>query len=76
MSTKVDSPFRAEVLENEVVMAHVTEGHIYHFPILPNDTVSLHGARIESNPASQRKASRFVFDAHNAARVAYGRSNA
>ena len=76
MSTMDDSDFKAEVLDNEVVMAHVAEGHIYHFPILPNDTVSLHGARIEPNPASLRKASRFVFDAHNAARVAYGRSKA
>jgi hypothetical protein len=66
--------FKAEILEDEVVIAHVGEGHIYHFPILSNGTISLHGSRIEPNPASERQARRFLFDAHNAARAAFGRS--
>jgi hypothetical protein len=68
--------FEAEILENEVVVAHVDEGHVYHFPILTNGTVSLHGSLIEPNPASKRIARRFLFDAHNAARIALGRSQA
>jgi hypothetical protein len=68
--------FEAEILENEVVVAHVDEGHVYHFPILTNGTVSLHGSLIEPNPASKRIARRFLFDAHNAARAALGRSQA
>jgi hypothetical protein len=55
---------RSGDLENEVVVAHVGEGH---FPILTNGTVSLHGTLIEPNPASKRMARRFLFDAHNAA---------
>jgi hypothetical protein len=61
-------------LENEVVVAHIDEGHVYHFPILTNGTVSLHGSLIEPNPASKRITRRFLFDAHNAARVALVRS--
>jgi hypothetical protein len=53
--------FEAEILENEVVVAHVDEGHVYHFPILTNGTVSLHGSLIEPNPASKRIARRFLF---------------
>jgi hypothetical protein len=68
--------FEAEILENEVVVAHVGEGHVYHFPILTNGTVNLHGSLIEPNPASKRMARRFLFDAHNAARAALGRSQA
>jgi hypothetical protein len=66
--------FEAEILENEVVVAHIDEGHVYHFPILTNGTVSLHGSLIEPNPASKRIARRFLFDAHDAARIALGRS--
>jgi hypothetical protein len=29
------SEFEAEILENEVVIVHMDDGHIYHFPILP-----------------------------------------
>jgi hypothetical protein len=71
-----DSDFEAEILENEIVVAHISEGHVYHFPILTNGTVSLHGSRIEPDPQSKREARRFLFDAHNAARAAFGRSQA
>jgi hypothetical protein len=69
-----ETDFEAEILENEVVLAHVAEGHVYHFPILTNGTVSLHGSRIEPNLLAKREAQRYVFDAHNAARAAFGRS--
>jgi hypothetical protein len=69
-----ETDFEAEILENEVVVAHVAEGHIYHFPILANGTVSLHGSRIEPNISAKREARRYLFDAHNAARIALGRS--
>jgi hypothetical protein len=51
-----ETDFEAEILENEIVIAHVAEGHVYHFPILTNGTVSLHGSRIEPNPQSKREA--------------------
>ena len=60
-----ENAFEAEILENEVIVAHIAEGHVYHFPILTNGTVSLHGSRIEPNPQAKREASRYVFDAHN-----------
>jgi hypothetical protein len=76
ISSNAMDDFEAEILENEVVVAHVDEGHVYHFPILTNGTVSLHGSLIEPNPSSKRIARRFLFDAHNAARIAFGRSQA
>jgi hypothetical protein len=71
-----DSDFEAEILENAIVVAHIPEGHVYHFPILTNGTVSLHGSRIKPNPQSKREARLFLFDAHSAARAAFGRSQA
>jgi hypothetical protein len=68
------SDFEAEILENEVVVVHIGEGHTYYFPILSNGTVSLHGTRIEPNPEAKRDARRSLLEAHNAARVAFGRS--
>jgi hypothetical protein len=46
--------FEAEILENEVVIAHVGERHAFYFPILTNGAVSLHGSLIEAKP--RRKA--------------------
>jgi hypothetical protein len=69
-----ESEFEAEILENEVVVVHMKDGHTYHFPILSNGTVSLHGARMEANPAAKREAGRSLFDAHNAARTAFGKA--
>jgi hypothetical protein len=69
-----ESDFEAEILENEVVIAHIGEGHVYHFPILPNGAVSLQGSGIEANPEAKREARRYLFDAHNAARTAFARS--
>jgi hypothetical protein len=53
-----DTDFTAEVLETEVVVKDAKDGHVFHFPILGNGTVSLHGARIEANPDAKRQASR------------------
>ena len=69
-----ESDFEAEILVDEVVVAHIREGHVYHFPILTNDTVSLQGSGIEPNPGSKRDAKRFLLEAHNAARAAFGLS--
>jgi hypothetical protein len=69
-----ETDFEAEILENEIVVAHAAESRVYHFPILMNGTVSLHGSRIEANPQSKQEARRFLFEAHNAARATFGRS--
>ena len=68
----LETDFAAEILETEVVINHLGDGHVYHFPILSNGTVSLQGSRIEPN--AKREARRYLFDAHNAARTAFGRS--
>jgi hypothetical protein len=64
-----DTDFTAAILETEVVVKDITDGHIFHFPILGNGTVSLHGVRIEANPDAKRLANRYMLDAHNAARA-------
>jgi hypothetical protein len=69
-----DSDFEAEILENEVVIVHMTDGHIYHFPILPNGTVSFHEADIEPNMKAKREARRHLLEAYNAALAAFGRT--
>jgi hypothetical protein len=56
-----DTDFTAEVLETEVVVKDAKDGHVFHFPILGNGTVSLHGARIEANPDAKRQASPYIF---------------
>jgi hypothetical protein len=69
-----DTDFTTEVSDNEVIVTDATDGHVFRFPILSNGTVSLHGSRIKHNPTAKREASRYLFEAHNAARVAFGRS--
>jgi hypothetical protein len=69
-----DTDFTAEVLDAEVIVTDATDGHVFRFPILSNGTVSLHGSRIKHNPAAKRDANRYLFQAHNAARVAFGHS--
>jgi hypothetical protein len=65
--------FEAEILENEVVIVHVDDGHIYHLPILSNGAVSLHGARIEPPPQAKREGRSHLVEAHNAAGSAFDR---
>jgi hypothetical protein len=69
-----ENDFATSILETEVVVTHIGEGHVFHFPILSNGTVSLHGSRMEPNPQARLEARRYLFDAHNAARAALGRS--
>jgi hypothetical protein len=69
-----EDEFEAEVLDHEVVVVHMGDGHTFHFPILSNGTVSLHGTQIEPQP--RREARRYLPEAHNAARTAFGRSQA
>ena len=71
-----ETDFATSVLETEIVVTHIGDGHVYHFPILSNGTVSLHGSRVEANPGAKREARRYLFDAHDAARVSLGRSKA
>lgn len=68
-----ETDFNAAILETEVIVTHVGDGHVYHFPILANGTVSLHGVRTEENPKARRDPQRYLFEAHSAARVAFGR---
>jgi hypothetical protein len=65
-----DSDFAAAILEAEVVVNHIEDGHVYHFPILSNGTVSLNGSRIEANPNAKREANRYLFEALDAAQTA------
>jgi hypothetical protein len=69
-----DTDFTAGVLDAEIVVKDEIDGHVFHFPILNNGTVSLHGSRIKHNPTVKREASRYLFEAHSAARTAFGRS--
>jgi hypothetical protein len=65
-----DSDFKASILENEVIIAHVAEGHIYRFPILSNGTISMHGSLAEPNPDSPISARRLFTEAYRVARAA------
>jgi hypothetical protein len=65
-----DSDFKASILKNEVVIAHVAEGHIYRFPILSNGTISMHGSLAEPNPDSPISARRLFTEAYRVARAA------
>jgi hypothetical protein len=70
-----ETDFKSTVSKHEVVVTHMSQGHVYRFPILANGTVSLHGSRIESNPDANREAGRFVFEAHVAARIGWDRAD-
>jgi hypothetical protein len=65
-----DSDFKASILEKEVVIAYLAEGHIYRFPILSNGTISMHGSLTEPNADSKISAKRFLSEAYTAARAA------
>jgi len=51
------------------------DGHVYHFPILSNGIVSLHGSRIEANPKAKCEGSWYLLDARDAAQTVLGRSH-
>jgi hypothetical protein len=67
--------FSSEILLQEVVVTHLATGHLYRFPILPNGTASLNGARIEERPGSTINAKKFLFEAHDVARITVRRAN-
>jgi hypothetical protein len=68
--------FATAILEAEVVVNHIDDGHVYHFPILSNGTVNLEESRIEANPKAKCEASRYLSDALDAAQVALGHPHA
>jgi hypothetical protein len=68
MPSNVD--FATSLLETEVVVTHIDDGHVYHFPVLANGTVSMHGVRTEENPKAKRDPLRYLYEAHRAARIA------
>jgi hypothetical protein len=45
--------FASEILETEIVLTHIEDGHVFHFPILSNGIVSLRGTRIDANPKAK-----------------------
>jgi Cu/Zn superoxide dismutase len=51
-----NTDFTAAVSGTEVVVKDSADGHIFHFPILGNGTVSMHGMHIDPNPDARRKA--------------------
>jgi hypothetical protein len=65
-----ESDFTTEILETEVVVKHVKDGHVFRFPILGDGKVGLHGARIVHSPTAKYEAGRYLFDAHRTARAA------
>jgi len=65
-----ETDFAMSLLETEVVVTHIGDGHVYHFPILSNGTVSLHGSRIEANPLAKRNGRTYLSAAYEAARAA------
>jgi hypothetical protein len=65
--------FVAAILEDEVVLRHIDDGHVFHFPIASNGTVCVQGCRIEPNPNGRREAHSYMPDAHSAALMAFSR---
>jgi hypothetical protein len=65
-----DTDFKTTLLENEVVVAHVAEGHIYRFRILLDGIISMHGSVTEPNPDSAISARRLFAEAYAVARDA------
>jgi hypothetical protein len=66
--------FAVEISDREVTVSETTDGHVFHFPILSNGTISLHGSCIERNAGAKRDANRSVFEACNAGRAALSRA--
>jgi hypothetical protein len=66
--------FAAAILEKEVVLRHIRDGHVFHFPILSDGTVSGQACRVESNPKGDREARSYLSDAYAAAQDAFSSS--
>ena len=61
------SDFVAAILENEIILRHIDDGHVFRFPISSDGKIDVQTSRIESNPRARREASAYLFDAHHAA---------
>jgi len=69
-----DDDFEVEILENEVVVVHMNEGQVYHFPIELDGTVSLNGSYLEPNSEAEQWTRIHVLEAYKAAKTAFDRS--
>jgi hypothetical protein len=67
------SDFAAAILENEIILRHIDEGHVFRFPISVDGKIDVQASRIESNPGARCDATTYLFDAHHAALEAYQR---
>jgi hypothetical protein len=64
-----DDDFEVEILENEVVVVHMNEGQVYHFPIELDGTVSLNGSYLEPNREAEQWTRIHVLEAYKAAKT-------
>jgi hypothetical protein len=69
-----DDDFEVEILENEVIVVHMEEGQIYHFPIELDGTVSLNGSYLEPNRGAEQWSRIHVLEAYKAAKAAFHHS--
>jgi len=67
-----DTDFAVDILESEVVVAHLGEGHVDHFPILTNNTVCTDPGSNRTPPQSGKRGASCSM--RTTARVALGRS--
>jgi hypothetical protein len=67
------SDFAAAILENEIILRHIDEGHLFRFPISPDGGIDVRATRIEPNPGARCDASLYLSEAHHAALEAYQR---
>jgi hypothetical protein len=67
------SDFATAILENEIILRHIDDGHVFRFPISSDGRIDMQASRIEPNPGARREASAYLFDAHHAALEAYQR---
>jgi hypothetical protein len=74
MTERPDDQFEVEILENEVVVVHIEEGQIYHFPIELDGSVSLHGSYLEPNREAEQWTRIHVLEAYKAAKAAFDHS--
>jgi hypothetical protein len=63
--------FKIEILEKQILVHHVRQGHRYRFPITSRASVGLRGVLVEPNPNAKRSARGYLLEAHKAARLAF-----
>jgi hypothetical protein len=47
--------FVAAILEDEVVLRHIDDGHVFRFPISSDGTVCVQGCRVEPSANGKRE---------------------